>query len=171
AVMGTFEEQTECVVEALFFDLLGEEESSFRSLETDSGGQLLLAEEPPATFDPIEIARRLRQMGDQCNMDFERVSSEALADVLKGKLKLGSLRLQMERFGTAVDSLSRSWSDQHPELVYEKAFLCVSVKLLMYLAKKIPTMVHPSQFVSVINGNPQVRSYIEACGGWVRMGR
>ncbi|XP_069731993.1 bcl-2-like protein 15 [Phaenicophaeus curvirostris] len=159
--MATFEEQTECVVEALFFDLLGEEESSCRSLEMDSGGPLLLAEEPPASFDPVLIASRLRQMGDQCNMDFERVSSEALADVLKGK---------MERFGAAVDSLSRSWSDQHPELVYEKAFLCVSVKLLMHLAKKIPTMVHPSQFVSVINGNPQVRSYIEACGGWEKLG-
>ncbi|KFO82674.1 Bcl-2-like 15, partial [Cuculus canorus] len=151
------EEQTQCVVEALFFDLLSEEESSYQSLETDSGGPLLLAEEPPMAFDPVVIASRLRQMGDQCNMDFESVSSEALADVLKGK---------MERFGTAVDSLSRSWSHQHPELVYEKAFLCVSVKLLMHLAKKIPAMVHPSQLVSVINGNPQVRSYIEACGGW-----
>ncbi|NWH74697.1 B2L15 protein, partial [Piaya cayana] len=168
AAMATFEEQTECVVEALFFGLLGEEENGCRSLEVDSGGPLLLAEEPPATFDPVLIASRLRQMGDQCNMDFERVSSEALADVLKGKLQLPSLCLQMERFGTAVDSLSRSWSDQHPELVYEKAFLCVSVKLLMHLAKKIPTLVHPSQLVRVINGNPQVRSYIEACGGWVR---
>lgn len=29
-------------------------------------------------------------MGDQCNMDFERVSSEALVEVLKGKVKHGS---------------------------------------------------------------------------------
>ena len=44
------------------------------------------AEEPTTTFDPVVIASRLRQMGDQCNMDFERVSSEALAEVLNGKV-------------------------------------------------------------------------------------
>ncbi|NWR77667.1 B2L15 protein, partial [Centropus unirufus] len=168
AAMATFEEQTEFVVEALFSSLLGGDESECRSLEVDSGGSLLLAEEPPGTFDPVVVASRLRQMGDQCNMDFERVSSEALADVLDGKLKLASLCLQMERFGSAVDSLSKSWSDQHPELAYEKAFLCVSVKLLMHLTKKVPAMVHPSHFIRVINGNLRVRSYIEASGGWVR---
>lgn len=46
-----------------------------------------LAGEPRTRFDPVVVASRLRQMGDQCNMDFERVSSEALAEVLKGKVK------------------------------------------------------------------------------------
>ncbi|KFQ73164.1 Bcl-2-like 15, partial [Phaethon lepturus] len=114
------------------------------------------AGEPPIKFDPIVVTSRLRWMGDQCNMDFERVSSEALAAVLKGK---------MEKFGAAVGSLSRSWSDQNPELVYERAFLCVSVKLLMHVAKKVPAMVHPNELIEVINGNSQVRNYIEACGG------
>ena len=45
------------------------------------------AGEPPTTFDPVVVASRLRRMGDQCNLDFERVSSEALAEVLKGKVK------------------------------------------------------------------------------------
>lgn len=39
AEMATFEEQTACVVEALFSDLLGDDESDCRSLETDSGGR------------------------------------------------------------------------------------------------------------------------------------
>ncbi|KFV07711.1 Bcl-2-like 15, partial [Tauraco erythrolophus] len=136
------EEQTQRVVEALFSDLLG---------------PVALAEEPPTSFDAVVVASRLRRMGDQCNMDFERVSSEALAAVLKGKV---------EKFPAAVESLSRSWSNQNPELVYERAFLCVSVKLLMYVAKKVSAMVHPSQLISMINGNSQVRSYIEGCGGW-----
>ncbi|XP_009871497.1 PREDICTED: bcl-2-like protein 15, partial [Apaloderma vittatum] len=72
----------------------------------------------------------------------------------------------VEKFGAAVDSLSRSWRDQNPELVYEAAFLCVSVKLIMYLAKKAPAMVYPSLLTRVINGNSQVRSYIEHRGGW-----
>ncbi|XP_010165161.1 bcl-2-like protein 15 [Antrostomus carolinensis] len=155
--MATFEEQTECVVEALFSDLLGDDESDCRSLETDSGEPMRLARDPPTQFDPVVVASRLRRMGDQCNMDFERVSSEALVEVLKGK---------MEKFGAAVDSLSRCWSDQNPELVYERAFLCVSVKLLIHVAKKVPTVVRPSHLIEVINGNSQVRNYIEACGGW-----
>ncbi|NXW13830.1 B2L15 protein, partial [Circaetus pectoralis] len=160
AAMATFEEQTACVVEALFSDLLSEDESECRSLETDSEEPMHLSGEPPTRFDPVVVASRLRQMGDQCNMDFERVSSEALAEVLKGK---------MEKFGAAVDSLSRSWSDQNPEMAYEIVFLGVSVKLLMYVAKKVPAMVHPNQLIKVINGNFRVRNYIEAHGGWVRV--
>ncbi|NXN40076.1 B2L15 protein, partial [Rhinoptilus africanus] len=156
ATMATFEKQTECVVNALFLDLLGDNESECRSLETDSGGDEL------KTFDAVLIASRLRQMGDRYNVDFERAASEALAEVLKG---------EMEKFGAAVDSLSRSWIDRNPELVYEKAFLCVSVKLLMYLVKKVPAIaiVGPSYLTRAINGNSQVRNYIEAHGGWVRM--
>ncbi|KAF1505822.1 Bcl-2-like protein 15, partial [Eudyptula minor novaehollandiae] len=170
AEMATFEEQTECVVEALFFDLLGEDGSDCRSLETDSEDPVQSAGEPPTRFDPVVVASRLRRMGDQCNVDFEKVSSEALAEVLKGKkLKLPSRCLQMEKFGAAVDSLSRSWSNQNPELVYERVFLAVSVKLLMHVPKKVLSMVQPGQLINVINGNSQVRSYIEACGGWVRM--
>ncbi|KAM6233059.1 bcl-2-like protein 15 [Spheniscus humboldti] len=155
--MATFEEQTECIVEALFFDLLGEDGSDCRSLETDSGDPVQSAGEPPTRFDPVVVASRLRQMGDQCNVDFEKVSSEALAEVLKGK---------MEKFGAAVDSLSRSWCNRNPELVYERVFLAISVKLLMHVSKKVLSMVQPSQLINVINGNSQVRSYIEACGGW-----
>ncbi|NXJ43528.1 B2L15 protein, partial [Ciconia maguari] len=160
AEMATFEEQTECVVEALFSDLLGEDGSDCRSLETDSGECVPSAGEPPAGFDPVVVASRLRRMGDQCNVDFERVSSEALAEVLKGK---------MEKFGAAVESLSRSWINQNPELVYGRVFLSVSVKLLMHLAKKVSDKVNHKQLSEVINGNSQVRSYIEDCGGWVRM--
>ncbi|XP_075578500.1 bcl-2-like protein 15 isoform X2 [Pelecanus crispus] len=155
--MATFEEQTECVVEALFSDLLGEDNSDYRSLETDCGGSVQFAGKPLTEFDPVVVASRLRQIGDRCNMDFEKVSSEALAEVLEGK---------MEKFGAAVDSLSRSWCVQNPELVYERAFLSISVKLLTHVAKKVPAMVCTSQLTKTINGNLQVRSYIEACGGW-----
>ncbi|KFQ28073.1 Bcl-2-like 15, partial [Merops nubicus] len=109
---------------------------------------------------PVTIAGRPWKMGDECNLDFERVSSEALAEGLKGKL---------EKFGAAVDSLCRRLSDQNPDVAYEKAFLCVSVKLLMSVAKKVPAMMCPNELTEVINGDSQVRNYIEARGGWVRM--
>ncbi|NXO54913.1 B2L15 protein, partial [Aramus guarauna] len=160
SAMATFEEQTECVVEALFSDLLGEDESDCRSLQTDLGEPEQSVEELPTTFDPVVIASRLRRMGDQCNMDFESIYSEDLAEVLKGK---------MEKFGTAVETLSQRWCDQNPELVYERAFLSVSVKLLMHVIKKVSAMVQPIQLIKAINGNSRVRNHIEACGGWVRM--
>ncbi|NWY60683.1 B2L15 protein, partial [Chionis minor] len=169
AAMVTFEKQTEFIVEALFSDLTSEDESSCRSLETDSGGKTCQGRKKccETTFDPVVIASRLRQMGDRCNVDFERVSSkEVLAEVLNGKLP--SRCLQMEKFGAAVETLSRSWSGQNPGLDYERVFLSVSVKLLMYVAKKIPAAVHPRHLIRVINGNPQVKNYIEAHGGWVR---
>uniref|UniRef100_A0A8B9D7Q6 BCL2 like 15 n=1 Tax=Anser cygnoides TaxID=8845 RepID=A0A8B9D7Q6_ANSCY len=52
-------------------------------------GPVPFAGEPPSDFDPVIIASRLRQIGDQCNMDFERVSSEVLAEVLTGKSGTG----------------------------------------------------------------------------------
>uniref|UniRef100_A0A8C6ZTY1 BCL2 like 15 n=1 Tax=Nothoprocta perdicaria TaxID=30464 RepID=A0A8C6ZTY1_NOTPE len=79
--MSTFEKQTEYVVEALFSDLLNEEEVDYRCLEKDSG------EETASNFDPVVIASRLRSIGDQCNIDFEN-SSPVVAEVLKGKENL-----------------------------------------------------------------------------------
>ncbi|NXV70937.1 B2L15 protein, partial [Atlantisia rogersi] len=171
SVMATFEEQTECVVEALFSDLLGEDECSCRCLETDSGEPAQSAGDPPIPFDPVVIASRLRRMGDRCNLEFERVSSEAVAEVLAGKVEhaLSANQPCMEKFGAAVETLSQSWCDQNPELAYERAFLGVSVKLLMHVLKKVPAMVQPIQLIKVINGNSQVRRHIEASGGWVRM--
>ncbi|NXA42340.1 B2L15 protein, partial [Eudromia elegans] len=168
--MSTFEKQTEYIVKALFSDLLNEEECVFRCLENDSGESEQYAEETPSNFDPVIIASRLRSIGDQCNVDFEN-SSHVVAEVLEGKrmLKPSFWPLQVEKFGAAVDSLSRSWSNQNPEFCYERAFLAISVKLAMYIAKKIPTMLHHIQLVELINGNSQVRSYIESSGGWVSM--
>ncbi|XP_048782128.1 bcl-2-like protein 15 [Lagopus muta] len=157
--MRTFEEQTACVVEALFDDLLNEDEADFRCLQTDSGGSVQ-SEEEPSGFDPVIIASRLRQIGDQCNMDFERVSSQVLHEVLMGK---------MEKFGAAVDSLCKRWSDQNPELVYERAFLSVSVKLMMYILKKGAANVNPGHLVKAINENAQVKNYIETRGGWEKL--
>ncbi|NXK17139.1 B2L15 protein, partial [Arenaria interpres] len=162
AAMVTFEKQTECVVNALFLDLLSKDESSCRNLETDSGASL---SRPQASteddldipFDPVVVASRLRRIGDQCNMDFERVGLQPVTEVLRG---------EMGKFEAAVDSLARSWSNQNPELTYETAFLSVSVKLLMYLAKKVPGVLHPRYITGAINGNSQVRNYIEAHGGW-----
>uniref|UniRef100_A0A674K5Z7 BCL2 like 15 n=1 Tax=Terrapene triunguis TaxID=2587831 RepID=A0A674K5Z7_9SAUR len=147
----TFEEQTECIVEALLSDLLGEDEwLASRSLETDSFAD---------TFDSVIIASRLRRLGDQYNEDLEQPAQRVIAEMAKGKV-MQNHSLFM------VDSLSKSWSSLNPGLGYERAFLAVSVKLLAYLSRKVPAVARRIQFVELINGNREVRGYIETRGGW-----
>ncbi|XP_030417627.1 bcl-2-like protein 15 isoform X2 [Gopherus evgoodei] len=160
----TFEEQTECIVEALLSDLLGEDEGfAPRSLETDSFAESHAARDPSAgaeassSFDSVIIASRLRRLGDQYNEDLEHPAQRIIAEVAKGKV---------EEFGVMVDSLSKSWSSLNPELGYERAFLAVSVKLLAYLSRKVPAVARRIQLVELINGNREVRGYIETHGGW-----
>ncbi|XP_067414872.1 bcl-2-like protein 15 [Emydura macquarii macquarii] len=158
----TFEAQTECIVGALLADLLGGDESTaFRSLETDSSAEACaefqMSAEASSTFDPAIIASRLRRLGDLYNEDLEQPAQRVIAEVTKGKV---------EEFGATVDSLSRSWSSLNPELGYERAFLAVSVKLLVYLARKVPAVATQLRLVELINGNREVRGYIETRGGW-----
>uniref|UniRef100_A0A7M4FC08 BCL2 like 15 n=1 Tax=Crocodylus porosus TaxID=8502 RepID=A0A7M4FC08_CROPO len=76
---STFEEQTECVVEALLSDLLGgKEEVAWRSLETDS----------TIRFDAVVIASRLRMLGDMCNQDLEGPAQQVITDMTSGKENL-----------------------------------------------------------------------------------
>ncbi|CAM5170257.1 unnamed protein product [Eretmochelys imbricata] len=164
----TFEEQTECIVEALLSDLLGEDEgTAFHSLETDSSAesctelQLSAGAEASSTFDSVIIASHLRRLGDEYNEDLERPAQRIIAEVAKGKV---------EEFGVMVDSLSKSWSSLNPELGYERAFLAVSVKLLVYLSRKVPAVARQIQLVELINGNREVRGYIETHGGWENFG-
>ncbi|KAM9149102.1 bcl-2-like protein 15 [Pangshura tecta] len=159
----TFEEQTECIVKALLSDLLGEDEGfASRSLETDSFPVSDAEREPSAgassTFDSVIIASRLRRLGDQYNENLEQSAQRVIAEVAKGKV---------EEFGIMVDSLSKSWSSLNPELGYERAFLAVSVKLLAYLSQKVPAVARRIQLVELINGNREVRGYIETRGGWL----
>lgn len=75
----------------------------------------------------------------------------------------------MEKFGAAVESAVRRWNGQNPELPYERAFLCVCVKLVKFIGEKVPGVLDPTLLIREINGNARVRNYIEAHGGWVRM--
>ncbi|XP_019369643.1 PREDICTED: bcl-2-like protein 15 [Gavialis gangeticus] len=111
--------------------------------------------EGPSTFDPVVIASRLRMLGDMYNQDLEGPAQQVITGMTSGKV---------EAFRAAVESLSRSWSSQNPELGYERALLSVSVKLGMYVAQKIPAV--KEQLVELINRNRQVRGYIQNQGGW-----
>ncbi|XP_053101828.1 bcl-2-like protein 15 [Hemicordylus capensis] len=110
-----------------------------------------------STFDPVTIASRLRDIGDQYNEDLGQLGEMIIAEVTKGKL---------EKFGETVDSLSKQWISQNSGLQYETAFLAVAVKLFVYVAQKTRNAASRELLTGAINENPQVRGYIERQGGW-----
>lgn len=62
-----------------------------------------------------------------------------------------------------MESISKNFIQQNPELAFEKACLVVSVKLCTYLAGKVASV--NTLLTEFFNGN--LRDYIEEQGGWV----
>nr|XP_034978830.1 bcl-2-like protein 15 isoform X1 [Zootoca vivipara] len=175
----TFEEQVEQIAEALLADFPGQKsETEFRVLSVCGEGPCpslfasatsetrdeaqqsqrqishFQAEHRAASsFDPAPIADTLRRLGDQFNADLERPAREVI-------------EAEGRKFKENVETLSKTWTIQNPELEYERAFLIVAVKLFRYIAKKAHSVAQPRLFTEAIDAAPEVRRYIERQGGW-----
>ncbi|XP_055995131.1 bcl-2-like protein 15 [Sorex fumeus] len=149
----SFKEQTECIVNFLLQEFSGVQCAANRMSfgdETDSGGA--------HSFDVAIIAGRLRELGDKFNGDLE-ASARSIAET--------SLRQEAgTKFQEVVESLSKTWCAQDPSLVYERAFLAVSVKLLEYVVRKAPQISRQlaTSMTNMIDHGLQ--EYIQGQGGW-----
>ncbi|XP_033008887.1 bcl-2-like protein 15 isoform X2 [Lacerta agilis] len=151
----TFEEQVEQIAEALLADFPGQtSQTEFRGLSNQCASVCLQGEGSAASpFDPAAIANTLRHLGDQFNADFERPAQEVI-------------EAEGRKFKENVETLSKTWTIQNPELEYEKAFLLVAVKLFIYIAKKAHDVAQPRLLTEAINAAPEVQHYVERQGGW-----
>ncbi|XP_054836987.1 bcl-2-like protein 15 [Eublepharis macularius] len=155
----TFEEQTEKIVEVLLSDFLEEKlQIECRGLDSQPANVTeAAAGDTSSIFDPVIIASRLQEIGDQYNKDLTQHVHMLAAEMVEGKL---------EKFGEMVESLSKEWCSYNPGLEYERAFLAVSVRLFKYLVRKVSSVAQSALLTGLINGNAQVRVYIEEHGGW-----
>ncbi|XP_058032912.1 bcl-2-like protein 15 [Ahaetulla prasina] len=115
-----------------------------------------------SSFDPVDIAMLLGSIRDQYKTEMEGQVQAVIAEESITTIK---------KCGEVAESLSRNWISQTPGLEPERAFLAVAVKLF----EKLINETHGDKgqiniLTETINGNPEVRSYIERQGGWDNLG-
>ncbi|KAI1893126.1 hypothetical protein AGOR_G00140700 [Albula goreensis] len=143
------QDQTYRIVLCLFDDQYAENRGFANDLQTDG--------DDDDSFDPVIIADKLREIGDEIQ--------ETVIWKFKNDLQ-NAARGQVEKvFSSAVDTLCKSWVTEG-EVAPEKHLLKASVMLGLYVKKNCPDMVTAVQSAMTTFLNTRVAPWVAQQGGW-----
>ncbi|XP_035245173.1 bcl-2-like protein 15 [Anguilla anguilla] len=109
-------------------------------------------------FDPVLIADKLRELGD----DYD----EKVIQPLINKVQKAAKDQMATAFGDCVDSLCKSWMADGPEVTQEKQLLKASVMLGLYVKKKCPDLRGAVQDAMANFLTTRLGSWVSQQGGW-----
>ncbi|KAM6980834.1 bcl-2-like protein 15 [Aplochiton taeniatus] len=110
------------------------------------------------TFDPIKIAGKLRELGD----DYE----EKVIKPLMNNLKYVPAHQAAAAFGEGVTFLCQSHVAQRPGVAPEMQLIQASVAFGLYVRKASPDLREKVQDAMVAFLNSRVGSWVAQQGGW-----
>ncbi|XP_073681403.1 bcl-2-like protein 15 isoform X1 [Garra rufa] len=142
------QKQTYDVIHCLF-----QNELDVDMLETDGP-------EDADSFDPVKIASKLRELGDDYD---EKVIQPLMKNVQKA-----AANQVVTVFSDSVDSLCKMWVVERAEVSSEKQLLKAAITLGLFIKKSCPDMNNVVEVAMMGFVNNRLTNWITEQGGWVR---
>uniref|UniRef100_W5MXP7 BCL2 like 15 n=1 Tax=Lepisosteus oculatus TaxID=7918 RepID=W5MXP7_LEPOC len=154
-----FKQQTSSVIQCLFEEpVLKAKSLVFEDTVVADG-----VGDEEDSFDPVIIADKLRQLGDDYN---EKVIKPHM-DKFLNQARSAAAEQAALAFSDAVESLCKSWPSEGAEVRQEKYLLKASVTVGLYAYKKCPNLSETIQNVLTQFVETRLGSWIVQQGGWV----
>ncbi|XP_051967705.1 bcl-2-like protein 15 [Xyrauchen texanus] len=114
-------------------------------------------------FDPVTIASKLRELGDDYD---EKVIQPLIKNVQKA-----AANQVVTAFADSVDSLCKSWVVERAEVASEKQLLKAAVTLGLVMKKNCPDMTNVIEVAMAGFVNNRLTNWIAEQGGWVSVSK
>ncbi|XP_026076785.1 bcl-2-like protein 15 isoform X1 [Carassius auratus] len=115
------------------------------------------------SFDPVKIASKLRELGD----DYD----EKVIQPLMKNVQSASADQVLTVFSDSVDSLCKTWVVERAEVVSEKQLLKAAITLGLFMKKNCPSMTNVVEDAMMGFVNNRLTNWIAEQGGWVSVAK
>ncbi|KAG5837768.1 uncharacterized protein LOC135234938 isoform X2 [Anguilla rostrata] len=149
------QQQTYEIIHCLFDQSPENSDKTSQDIETDC------PDDDDDSFDPVIIADKLREVGDELD--------EQVIHQFKNALKSSS-QMQVEAvFRKTAEMLCHTWMSERGEVAMEKHLLRATVMLGLYVKRNCPRMIPSIQGVMATFLNTRVTLWVSQQGGWDRV--
>ncbi|XP_016150896.1 bcl-2-like protein 15 [Sinocyclocheilus grahami] len=111
------------------------------------------------SFDPVKIAHKLRELGD----DYDEKVIQPLMKNVQG----AAADQVVTVFSDSVDSLCKMWVVERAEVASEKQLLKAAITLGLFMKKNCPAMTNVVEVAMMGFVNNRLTNWIAEQGGWV----